>query len=171
MAVEWNGYELHPETPPGGVPLGRLLPNADAMLRYVRAFAEGFGISDLVLPARVPSTRRILAASERARDAGRLEAFRAAAFDAHWRRGLDIESDSTLATVAREAAVDPDAAIAAASDASFLARVDAARARALAAGVTGIPTLDVGTVRVVGCQPYEALAAAAKKVGACRVRH
>ncbi|HUL60586.1 MAG TPA: hypothetical protein VLU43_15000, partial [Anaeromyxobacteraceae bacterium] len=56
-------------------------------------------------------------------------------------------------------------------DAAMLARVDAARAQALSAGVTGIPTFDIGAVRVVGCQPYEVLAAAARKAGACRTKH
>jgi predicted DsbA family dithiol-disulfide isomerase len=32
--------------------------------------------------------------------------------------------------------------------------------QAARAGVTGIPTFDVGTERVVGAQPYEVLAAA-----------
>ncbi len=117
IALEWNGYELHPETPPGGMPLDRYLPNAEAMLRYVRSFAEGFGISDLRPPSRLPSTRRALAAT---------------------------------------------------ADPALLARVDAARARALEAGVTGIPTFDIGPLRVVGCQPYEVLAAAARKAGAGR---
>jgi len=115
VALDWIGYELHPETPPGGVPLDRYLPNADAMLRYVRSFAERFGILDLVPPARLASTRRILAASERARDAGRLEPFRAAAFDAHWRKGLDVEADATLAAVADEAGLEPSSALEAAS--------------------------------------------------------
>ena len=36
------------------------------------------------------------------------------------------------------------------------------------AGVTGIPTFDLGELRVVGCQPYEVLAAAAEQAGARR---
>jgi len=37
--------------------------------------------------------------------------------------------------------------------------------------VTGIPTFEIGAIRVVGCQPYEVLAAAARKAGACRTKH
>ncbi len=168
MAVEWVGYELHPETPPGGVPLERHLPNAAAMLGYVRSFAEGFGIRDLVPPSRLQSTRRALAVAEHARDAGRLEAFRAVAFDACWRHARDLEADDDLRRIARAAGLDPDAALAAASAPALLARVDAARRRALAEGVTAIPTFDLGPIRVVGCQPYEALAAAARRAGAVR---
>ena len=66
-------------------------------------------------------------------------------------------------------------AVRAARDPSLLARVDAARAEALRAGVRGIPTFDFepdapggGASRVVGCQRYEILADALRKAGARR---
>jgi 2-hydroxychromene-2-carboxylate isomerase len=170
-------YELHPETPRGGVPLSEYLRDADAMLGYVKAFAAGFGIHDLVPPRRLASTRRALAAAEHARDAGGLEPFCAEAYDAYWRRGEGLEGDEEIAAIARRAGVDPTGAVAAAGDPALLARVDAARATALAAGVTGIPTFDVspgagaeGGVRsrVVGCQSYEVLAEAVRRAGARR---
>lgn len=177
LDVEWVGYELHPDTPPGGVPLASYLPNADAMLGYVRSFAAGFGIPDLVAPSRLSNTRRALAVGEHAREVGRLDAFRAAAFDAYWRGGNPLEDDAELRAVALAAGLDPDAALAAASDPDVLARVDAARHRARAAGVTGVPAFDfvpegapVGgaPLRVVGCQRYEVLAEAARRAGARR---
>ncbi len=163
------GYQLHPETPPGGLPLSSYLPNAEAMLGYVRTFAAGFGIPDLCPPERLPNTRRALAVAELARDEGRLEDLRAHGFDAYWRRGLGIEADDDLRRMGREIGLDPEAAVAAAATPLLLARVDAARRRALDAGVTGIPTFDFGdSARVVGCQQYEVLAEAARRSGARR---
>jgi predicted DsbA family dithiol-disulfide isomerase len=162
------GYELHPRAPPGGIPLAEYLRAPAEMLGYVKSFAAGFGIADLVPPLRLASTRRALAAAEHARDAGRLDAFRAAAFDAYWRRGRGLESDGDLAAIAGEAGVEPARAIAAATDPAMLARVDAARRAALEAGVTGIPTFEIGASRVVGCQRYEVLAEAARRAGARR---
>jgi predicted DsbA family dithiol-disulfide isomerase len=138
------------------------------MLRYVRTFAAGFGIDDLVPPKILASTRRALAVAEHARDAGRLDPFRAAAFDAYWRQGRGLVTDDELAFAAVAAGLDPGAAIAAADAPESLARVDAARQAARRAGVTGIPTLDIGDVRVVGCHPYDALAEAARRAGARR---
>ena len=138
------------------------------MLRYVSEFAARFGIDDLRPPARVANTRRALAVAEHARDRGRLDAFRAAAFDAYWRHGKDLEDDQDLRATAAAAGLDPDAALGAATDPALLARVDASRRRAAEAGVTGIPTFDIGGTRIVGCQPYEALAAAVRKAGATR---
>ena len=171
--IGWNGYELHPGTPRAGVPLSSYLRDAEAMLGYVKSFAERFGIQDLRPPDRLSNTRRALAVAQHARDAGRLEPYRAAAFDAYWRHGKDLERDGDLAEVARAAGLDPERALRASDNPAELARVDAARAEALAAGVTGIPTFDFGggpsgPVRVVGCQPYEVLADAARRAGARR---
>lgn len=171
------GYELHPETPPGGVPLAEYLPDADGMQRWLRAFAARFGVS-LVPPERLANTRRAHAAAQRARDLGRLDAYRAAAFDAYWREGRGLETDDDLAAVGVAAGIGGPVAIAASRDPAALARVDAARREARRAGVTGIPTFvfeppggaaEQGTpARVVGCQPYEVLAEAAKRAGARR---
>jgi predicted DsbA family dithiol-disulfide isomerase len=106
--------------------------------------------------------------AHRAREEGRLDAFRVAAFDAYWRRGRGLESDEDLAALAREAGLEARAALAAAEDPAFLSRVDAARREASAAGVTGIPTFDLGETRIVGCQQYEVLAEAARRAGARR---
>lgn len=154
--------------------LASYLPNAEAMLGCVKTFAEGFGITDLAPPPRLSPTRRVLAVAQLARETGRLAALRATAFDAYWRRGWGLESDEDLRWIAREADVDPDAAVAAASDPARLAAVAAVRREAIAAGVTGIPTFDFVTgsgrapLRVVGCQPYEVLAEAARGAGAHR---
>lgn len=175
LEVEWVGYELHPGTPPGGIPLAEYLPDAQAMLRYVSGFAAGFGIPDLLPPTRLASTRRLLAVAEHARDEGRLEAVREIGFDAYWRRGWGIETDEDVRWIAREARLDPEAAIAAAAAPALLARVDAARRAALAAGVRGIPCFDFlpapdaadgSPARVVGCQRYDVLADAARRAGA-----
>jgi predicted DsbA family dithiol-disulfide isomerase len=183
LALDWVGYELHPETPTGGVPLAEVFPNAAAMLRSVQAFAGRFGIPDLQPPERLVPTRRILAVAEHARAAGRLDAFLALAFDAHWRRGWGIETDEDLRWIAREAGLAPEEAVAAAADPALHRKVAAAREQALAAGVTSIPTFEfrqdaeaVGAgappspLRIVGCQPYPVLAEAAARAGATRVR-
>jgi predicted DsbA family dithiol-disulfide isomerase len=171
------GYELHPETPPGGVAVAEHFRDAEGTHACVKSFAAGFGILDLSPPGRRANTRRALAVAEHARVEGRLAAFNAAAYDAYWRRGEGIESDGELAALAGRAGLDPEAAVAAARDPAILARVDAARSEALRAGVTGVPTFDVEpdapgggrmATRVVGCQRYEVLVDAVRRAGARR---
>jgi len=166
------GYELHPETPPGGVPLEAYLPDAAGAGRYVKDFAARFGL-EIDPPARMSSTRRALAAAQVARRMGKLEAFRAAAFDAYWRGGSALTSDREIAALAHAAGLDEAPLVAAASDPARLDEVDAARARARSEGVMGIPTFDFVAddgrgLRVVGCQPLEVLAEAARRAGASR---
>ena len=168
LTLEWHGFELHPGTPRGGMPLTQLfrgghLPSVHAR---TKAFAAEFGVRDFEPPDTLRNTRRALALAEYARDHGVLDAFRRAAFDAHWRRRKDLEADADLRDIAASVGLDADAALAAADDRALLERVDARQAAARRNGVSGIPTFDFEDVRVSGCQPFEVLAEAARRAGA-----
>lgn len=169
MDLDWRGFELHPETPEGGMDLEELLgPRAEAMSGRLLEFARSFGVTGMLHPQRLPNTRRILAAAEWARSQGRLHPFRRAAMAAHWREEKDLEREQTVREVARVAGVDPDGAWAATRDPQWLAVVDAAREDASAHGITGIPTFRIGDRFIVGCQPYEVLERAVLQAGAAR---
>jgi predicted DsbA family dithiol-disulfide isomerase len=129
-------------------------------------FARGFGITDMKFRDRSPNTRRALAMAEYARDQGKLESFRHLAMDAHWRRGMDLESESDLRKLASEAGLDADASLAASRSGEYLSRIDRRREEAEDAGVTGIPTFLIGDQGVAGCQPYEVLARFVEAEGA-----
>jgi len=169
VTVEWRGFELHAETPVGGMALATLFRGRDvaSMHAYVRKFAAGFGVDLPQPPTHLPNTRAALAAAEYARDHGKLEAFREAAAKAYWIDGKDLEAPAVLRAVAGAAGLDPAKTVAAAKDAKYLQRVDATRAESESVGVTGIPTMVFpdGSASV-GCQPYESLAAAARAAGA-----
>lgn len=170
LTLDWYGFELHPSTPPGGAPLSKLFPNTPlaAMHERTKRFGAEFGVLNFQPPDWLSNTKRALAVAEYARDAGKLEAFKKAAMAANWRQGRNLEDDADLAFVAEAAGLDPRAALAAAADPDLLARVDERQAEARRHGVSGIPTFVFGEVRVVGCQPYEALAAAAERAGVKR---
>ena len=169
--MSWHGFELHPEVPPGGRGVDELFGAARAAeyRDYLQRFAEGFGVP-IGWPARVPNTRRALALTEFARERGKLEEVRDATMAAHWLEGKNIEAGDDLRAIAVAAGLDADAALAAADDPAYLARVDAARERAHELGVTGIPTFLIGDRRAVGCQPYEQLRRLAEQAGISRRR-
>jgi predicted DsbA family dithiol-disulfide isomerase len=170
LTLDWRGFELHPSTPRGGVSLSRLFPGVPlpTLHERTRRFGARFGVADFSPPDVLHNTRRALAVAELARDHARLEPFRAAAFEAHWRQGKNLEDDGDLGAVAVAAGLPREAALAAADDPAMLARVDDKQAEARAAGVTGIPTFIIAGEEVVGCQPYEALADAAERAGVPR---
>jgi predicted DsbA family dithiol-disulfide isomerase len=138
------------------------------MADHLRRFAASMGVEGMRVGDRSPCTRKALALAEHARDQGRLHPLRRALMDAFWRRGEDLEAPAVLSACAGEAGLDPAAALAALEDPAILRRVAAMGREAARAGVTGIPTFDLGELRVVGCQPYEVLAEAAERAGARR---
>ncbi len=161
---------LHPEIPAGGVRRADLFGEERSRASAVELvrFAESFGVRGLRIAERIPSTRAALAVAELARDAGRLHPFRAAAMEACWRRGLDLEDRAVLAACAEAAGLDAGRALGAIDAPVYQGRVEAMGAEASRAGVTGIPTFLVGGRRIVGCQPYPVLAGAAEAGGAPR---
>lgn len=169
LELDWYGFELHPSTPPGGKPLSALFPGVPlpALHERTKRFAAGFGV-ELEPPDWLRNSRKALAIAEHARDESRLEPFRQAAMKAHWQERKNLESDDDLREIAARVGLVPERALAAANDASLLARVDERQAEARRNGVRGIPTLVFGKEMVVGCQPYEVLLAAAERAGAVR---
>src|SRR5205809_1147167 len=98
LTLEWQGFELHPGTPAGGLPLGELFPGADlpALHERTKRFAASFGVTGFEPPNMLRNTRRALAVAELARDRDRLAPFRQAAFRAHWREGRNLEDLTDL---------------------------------------------------------------------------
>ena len=166
IEVDWRGFELHPEIPPGGTELSAYVGHsrAAAFRAYLERFAADFGVP-IDQPEHIPSTRRALAATEYARDQGRLEPFRDAVMEAHWARGRNIESDSALRVLAEQTGLDPDRLVQAAESPEYQLRIDAARKAAHDNQVSSIPTFLIGDIRIIGCQAYAHLRAAAEKVG------
>lgn len=159
LTLEWHGFELHPGTPKGGLPLSSLFRGAHLPSLHARtkAFAATFGVDDFQPQDWLHNTRRALSGAELARDRGQLAPYRKAAFDACFRWGDDLEADETLRKLARAAALEEDDVLHAADEPTYAARVDARQAQARSAGITGIPTFVLGDRRAVGCQPYERL--------------
>ena len=167
VEVDWRGFELHPETPVGGIRVSDLFPEAKmpAMREFIKSFAARFDV-EMDTPEHLPNTRRVLAIAELAREEGCLDAFRNAAMEAHWRGGKNLEDDADLRAIAARAGIDPEAALQAADDLEYQRRVDVLRAEASSLGVTGVPTFFIGDQCVVGCQPYAVITKAARRAGA-----
>jgi predicted DsbA family dithiol-disulfide isomerase len=184
LTFEWRGFELHPGIPKGGMSIASMLPKAhlDTAHARLKGIADGYGIP-FEPRDHAPSTKPALAIAEYARSQDRLDAWREAGMNAHWRDGRNIEDPAVLRELAVEAGLDPDAAIA------FLDRPEvpqilaAQREEAQRWGVTGIPTWFVlpsgwnpgdpmppegqpRPVKVVGAQPRDVVERACRLAGA-----
>lgn len=168
LELDWRGFELHPELPPGGTSLEMLFPpeKVEAMHEHLLQLAAHFGAHGMKLSLHVPNTRRILALAEVAREQGKLQELRDVAMDAHWLEQRDLEDERELYLIANTAGLSGDAVKLAATDPKYLQRVDEARSEAEEMGVTGIPTFILGNYGVVGCQPFSVLEQLAQAAGA-----
>lgn len=170
IEVDWRGVELHPETPPGGVPLEEyFLPTSfQSVWEYLKKFAASFGITDMRFPERLPNSRSILTLAEFARDKGRLKEFRHQAMNAYWREGKDLEDSGTLKAIAQQAGLPLQSISRVLQSPRYLNRVMANRLEAVAHKISGLPTLIVGQQPLFGCQTYPVLAEFLQQCGATK---
>ena len=160
LRVRVRPFEIHPETPRGGVAIREVAgPRADALFREIAWTAEEAGV-EFTRPERLPSSRLALEGIEMARaakgEAG-AAAFARGAFRAYFREGLDIGDEAVLRGIAVGVGVSRDL-----QDRFFIARgfsgaVDAARRDAEDRLVSAVPAIFVGEYPLLGYQPYERL--------------
>src|SRR3954469_17292369 len=59
LTLDWYGFELHPSTPPGGVPLSRLFPGTPlpALHERTKRFGASFGVLNFQPPDWLTNSR------------------------------------------------------------------------------------------------------------------
>ena len=155
--MEWLGIEIHPETPPEGLPIERMFLPEDTkrMMKNLRAMGAPFGIifSDIT---RISNSRLALQAAEFSRDQGRFDAFHDALLQAYFAAGLDIGDFSVIAQLGMDIGLDVPALEDALEKGTYLPRLKQMQEEAAQAKVTGVPTFLLGSRRtIVGVQPIE----------------
>lgn len=147
-------YEIHPETPPEGVPLERLFgPGFEQRQEAQRQRCAELGLP-FAAPKLLSNSRMAVEAAEFARDAGKHPEFHRAVLAAYFARSQDIGDLGVLGDLATEVGLDRAALEQALAAGTYADRRRAAHEEAAGLGVTGVPTYYfVGGVRVVGAQP------------------
>jgi predicted DsbA family dithiol-disulfide isomerase len=157
LREEWLPFEIHPETPPGGVLLAERLPHIDweELYRQLRQSGASYGIAfgNVTL---LSNSRLALEAGEFARARGRYEEFHEAVFHAYFTKTEDIGSMAVLMEIARTAGLDAAELKAALGDGRYRAQLDRVTREARQCGITGAPTFVLnGRYRIVGAQPLD----------------
>jgi predicted DsbA family dithiol-disulfide isomerase len=149
-------YEIHPETPPEGVPLEKIFgPDARSHLEPLKRRCIELGLH-FDPPSLLSNTRLAVEAAEFARDAGRHAEFHREALAAYFARGEDVGDAEVLARAAENVGLDPDALRTALASGVYVARRQAAEQEAHKLGITGVPTyVFADGARIVGAQPLE----------------
>lgn len=160
--IEWHPFQLNPQMPKGGAPLGDYIAarfggrdKAVAMFAQVEEHAREAGVEiDFTRVARIPNTLDAHRLIHWAGLEGRQGAVVARLFRAYWREGQDIGDPEVLAGIGAGAGMDGAVLarlLASDADADDIAARDAdARQK----GVTAVPTFLIAQHYVVsGAQP------------------
>lgn len=158
-AIDWQPFELRPETPEEGWTLQDVFGVEETAIK--RAQAERLAASQGVamnLPDRVPNTRLAHALAQVAKSIPDVfAAFHPAVFTAHWEEGRDIGDPATLRELWKAAGGEDDLFDEVLEHHRDLDATSAARR----IGITGVPTFlmqgPAGIVPLVGAHPVEDL--------------
>ncbi|MGB2696041.1 MAG: DsbA family oxidoreductase [Dehalococcoidia bacterium] len=166
LNVQWQPFEIHPEIPPEGKPMGGV---AAAYYERFRPLAADAGLP-FELPERVPNSHRALEAAEFAREQGAFDPFHHALFLAYFTHGRDISDLDVLSELGASCGVDADELREALESRRYAALVDERTDESRQQGYTGTPTFifEDGERRfpITGAQDYEVFESVARRMGA-----
>ncbi|HWR73912.1 MAG TPA: DsbA family protein [Nitrospirota bacterium] len=157
LRVEWLSVEIHPDTPPEGMPIEQMFRAQDTkrMMKNLREMGAVYGIifSDIT---RISNSRLAIQAAEFSRDQGRFDAFHDAVLQAYFAAGLDIGDREVILQLGKDTGLDVQGLEKALNEGTYLPRLKEMQDEAAKAGVTGVPTFVLGSQKtIVGAQPIE----------------
>jgi predicted DsbA family dithiol-disulfide isomerase len=168
LAVDWHFLEIHPDTPPSGMPVSELGYPEEQWRQMMEHLARMAGEENIPLAERKITTNShkalLLAEAAKGEGANVFNALNEKLFAAFFGEGRNIGDDSVLRTLAEEAGVAPDVVERAWSEPAFEETLNANRAVAARLGITGVPSFLIGNRILVGAVPAETLFAAAREV-------
>jgi predicted DsbA family dithiol-disulfide isomerase len=162
LKVERSFLEIHPETPPEGVPVSSLGYHADRWKEMMANLARMGKEEDIVFIDRTFTTnsRKALLLAEAAKDSGPgvFDPLNEGLFRAYFSEGRNIGEAAVLREVAEETGVPRETVDLAWRDPLYEARLKREREAASRIGITGVPTFVIGNKWIVeGAVPADVL--------------
>jgi len=157
LRVEWLPFEIHPETPPEGMPLMTLFSRVDveSMTRRLNSMGAPFGLAFRKI-VNISNSRLSLEAGEFAKAQGRFDEFHSLLFNAYFSQGKDIGSVEVLKQIGKEAGLDADALGKALQTEKYRRVLEDAKEEAVRLGITAAPTFIFNEKdRIVGAQSID----------------
>ncbi|MFP5480646.1 MAG: DsbA family oxidoreductase [Alphaproteobacteria bacterium] len=162
--IQWHPFQLNPDMPVEGVAKRAYLEQkfggkarVDAVHERLREVARAAGVAlDPDKPQRMPNTLNAHRLIHWAGIEGRQQAVVDALMRAYWAEGRDIGDAGTLAAIAGEQGMDPEATLRLLQSDADADDIAARDADARAKGVNAVPTFLIAQHYVVsGAQPPE----------------
>ena len=167
LKVERRFLEIHPDTPPAGVPVSELGYPPEQWRQMMANLSRMADEEKISLAERKITTNShkalLLAEAAQKEGAEVFEALNEKLFAAFFGEGRNIGDEAVLRSLAQEAGVSPEIVERAFRDPAYEQMLRANQAIAGQFGITGVPAYLIGNRIVVGAVPTETLLAAARE--------
>lgn len=157
LEVEWEPFELHPETPKEGFKMDRIsFPREylDMVMANVRRLADEDGLV-IKFSGKLPNSRLALFISEFSRIKGKFDEFHKLVFEEYWKEGKDIGDLSLLLDLAESIGLVKDEILDYIKSDEPINKLNKNMFELGKCGINGVPTFLIGNQFVIGAQPYE----------------
>ncbi len=161
FTVRHRGFQIHPEWPAEGMPAEQwrsgMSPAArEALWERISAMGAAVGL-EMKAPRTLANSMLALQAGEFAAEAGVAKAFEDRVFRAYFCEGLNIGERDVLLDLGAEVGLDRVALGEALDSAKYAMRIKNNAMSASHKGISGVPTLLIGDLPLVGAQSEDAM--------------
>ena len=161
FALEWKGFQIHPEWPAAGMAAAEYRRGMDPETRrmmWARIASLGETVElEMKSPELLANSRLALEAAEFAKECGKAEIFEERIFRAYFNENLNIGSQGVLGELAAEVGLDRDELNLALESNRYERRLNDNALAAHERGVDGVPTFFVGDYPLVGAQSEQVM--------------
>jgi predicted DsbA family dithiol-disulfide isomerase len=157
LDVEWEPFELHPETPKEGFNMEEISFPKDYLemaLANVKRLADEDGLT-LKYTKTLPNSQLAMFISEFARKKGVFDKFHKLVFESYWLEGKDIGDLSLLLELAESVGLNREDIKSYIETDEPVKRLNKNIFELGRRGINGVPTFLIGNQFVIGAQPYE----------------
>ena len=161
FALEWKGFQIHPEWPAAGMAAAEYRRGMDPETRrmmWARIASLGETVElEMKSPELLANSRLALEAAEFAKECGKAEIFEERIFRAYFNENLNIGSQGVLCELASEIGLDREQLNVALESNRYRRRLNENALAAHERGVDGVPTFFVGDYPLVGAQSEQVM--------------
>ncbi len=157
LDVEWEPFEIHPNTPKQGFKMEGLSFPPDYLemvMANVKRLADEEGLT-LKFTKTLPNSQLALFISEFARTKGLYDKFHKLVFESYWLEGKDIGDLSLLIELAESVGLNKEEIMTYIESDEPVNRLKKNMFELGRRGINGVPTFLIGNQFVIGAQPYE----------------
>jgi predicted DsbA family dithiol-disulfide isomerase len=157
LEIEWQPFEIHPETPKEGIKLEQLpFPPGylEMIMINVKKLADEDGIN-LKLSEKLPNSRLALSLSEFAKKKMKFDEFHKLVFENYWKEGKDIGDLNLLLELAESIGLKKNEILDYIKSNEPYERMRKILIELRKYGINGVPTFLIGNRFIFGAQPHE----------------